>query len=134
MDVRLSSRSDIIGNGVLTLKLGLSRDEIKNHIAWWSELSDVVCGHLGLDPKNLSDAATRRIYHCYLAVYYWMEKTVKEHKAASSNPAPLVVRMSSFTHKRLQPLYSWETPTLVLFTLVLSTPVGLLCVVSTLMF
>lgn len=93
--VHASTLEDIIGNGPLTSKIGLSRDEVKKNIAWWSELGDVVCGHLGLDPKNLSDAATRRIYHYYLPVYYWMEKTVKEHKAASSNPAPLVIGISA---------------------------------------
>ena len=96
--VLLFTRADTIANGPLARKLGLSRDEVKSNLAWWSELGDLLCAHLEMDPKDLTDAATRRIYHYYLPVYYWVEKTVTAHKKSAKAAAPLVVRRSVGSH------------------------------------
>uniref|UniRef100_A0A7S0QW87 Phosphoribulokinase/uridine kinase domain-containing protein n=1 Tax=Pyramimonas obovata TaxID=1411642 RepID=A0A7S0QW87_9CHLO len=86
---------DVIASGPLASKLGLSRDKVTSNLAWWKEMGDVLCAHLQMDPKDLTDAAKRRIYNYYLPVYYWVEKTLKTHKGATKDAAPLVIGISA---------------------------------------
>lgn len=51
--------------GPLLPKLGLKAAAVAEQLAWWTELGDVLCGTLGMDPSNLN-AAERcvRVHAC----------------------------------------------------------------------
>eukprot|EP00238_Polyblepharides_amylifera_P008322 CAMPEP_0196592082 /NCGR_PEP_ID=MMETSP1081-20130531/71727_1 /TAXON_ID=36882 /ORGANISM="Pyramimonas amylifera, Strain CCMP720" /LENGTH=336 /DNA_ID=CAMNT_0041915659 /DNA_START=52 /DNA_END=1062 /DNA_ORIENTATION=- len=91
-----STNSNIEGfvcEGPLVGKLGLSPEEVKENISWWKTLGDELCRHLTLDKDNLSDAESKRLFHYYLPVYHWFERTLMTHQQSSEKP--LVVGISA---------------------------------------
>ena len=82
-----------VSKGPLLAKVGITREEIPGQIAEWERLGRLLARQLEFDVDNLSDSDRLRIYQYYLPVYFWCQKQLQKHQAASAGPAPpLIVR------------------------------------------
>lgn len=48
--------AEFIAAGPLLSKVGLTAAAVAEQLSWWTELGDVLCGTLGMDPANLNAA------------------------------------------------------------------------------
>ena len=95
---RPESLITFVSKGPLLAKVGIKGEEVPGQIAEWERLGRLLARQLNFDADNLSDSERLRIYQYYLPVYFWCQKQLQKHQAASAAPIPpLIVRDSTRT-------------------------------------